>query len=707
MQVSNSPDFMNAPITAFSASINEWQLDNSLDGLKSVFVRFFDEAGNPSDVSKNDIILDREKPVIKKLEINGGAEWAVSAKVKVNIDAEGATFMQMGTSEAILRSTVWELFKPEIDQYQLPIGDGEKIVYLRLKDEADNISNPAQAKIIVDTKPPAGEISIDNKSKFTNHKEKKVALQIQFDDASEMQLSEMADFKDVDWHPVKKTIPDYTLSGEDGPKTIFLRLKDKAGNISTPISAHIILDRTAPEGMVLINNGARWLNNPAKRATLLLSSKGASEVIVAHNSSFNAVKWEPVKPTMGWTFEGDDGLKKVFAKFRDEAGNESGIVEASIMLDTKAPELEKFLIDNGTQFTNNKELKTTITVTAKDAHFMAFNNKPFDKPETISWTPYNEQSDWKLEGDDGAKTVFLILKDSAGNISPSFTANIILDRTPPQGGKILINNNDKFINHPEKKATLFIGVNHSSEMMISNFQDFKDAKWEPFQQRKENWILTGEDGEKIVYAKFKDEAGNVSETVMDKITLDRKPPTDPKVVINNDSLYVTRKDKMVRLKLNAVEAKGMIISQDKSFSDAKWEDFQPQKESMLKGDDGEKEVFVKFRDEAGNESAVASGKIILDITPPVPIKFIINQGEEWCNAQDKKVMLNIEAEGAEEMMVSSNPEFKEGKWRPYVGQMDFILPGDDGDKHVYVKFRDKAGNISTTVSSMVKLKRTF
>jgi hypothetical protein len=59
------------------------------------------------------------------------------------------------------------------------------------------------------------------------------------------------------------------------------------------------------------------------------------------------------------------------------------------------------------------------------------------------------------------------------------------------------------------------------------------------------------------------------------------------------------------------------------------------------------------------------------------------------------------------MMVSSDPDFIDGQWRPYALHYDFILPGDDGDKHVYIRFKDKAGNISTTVSSMVKLKRTF
>jgi hypothetical protein len=708
MQVSNTPEFVNVPITNFIGTIDNWQLDASQDGVKSVYVIFYDEAGNPSTITKTDIILDREKPVVKKLEINGGAEWTTNSKVKVNLEAEGASMMQMGTSDAVFRSTVWEPVKNSIDQYQLPMGDGEKSIFVRLKDEAENISDPIQAKIMMDTKPPVGEISIDNKSKFTNNKEKKVNLQLRIDDASEMQISESADFKGVEWQPAKAEISGFTLSGDDGPKNVFLRLKDKAGNASTVVSANIILDRTAPEDCrLLINNGSKWINTPSKRATLSLLAKGAHEMMIANNASFSGVKWESMKPTLGWTLEGDDGLKKVYAKFRDEAGNESGVVEASIMLDTKVPELDKFLIDNGAQFTNNKELKTTISIQAKGAHFYALSNKPFDKPDAAPWKPFVEQSEWRLEGDEGAKTVFLILKDSAGNIAPSFTANIILDRTPPQGVKILINNNEKFVNHAEKRVNLMIAASQATEMMISNHSEFKDAQWEPFAPRKDNWILQGEDGEKIVFAKFRDGAGNMSETATGKIVLDRKPPTDPKIVINNDSVYTTRRDKMVRLRLSATEAKGMIISQDRNFADTKWEDYQAQKDFVLKGDDGEKEVFVKYRDDAGNETAIVSDKIILDINPPTPVRFVINNGEEWTNAQDKKVVLNIEAEGADEMMVSTQADFKDGQWRPYARQIDFILPGDDGDKQLFIRFRDKAGNISTTVSSIVKLKRTF
>ena len=708
MQISHSIDFQNKPIVPAVASIDGYQLDHSQDGIKYIYARYYDEAGNPSEAGKAEIILDREKPVIKKLEINGGAEWITTSKVNISIDTQGASHMQIGASETIFRSTVWEPFKSVVGQFQLPVGEGEKVVYVRLKDEAENISDPAQVKVMMDTKPPVGEIVIDIKNKFTNHKDKKVDLLLKVDDAAEMMLSESADFKNMEWQSIKPSVSGFVLSGDDGPKTLFLKLRDKAGNVSTSISAGIILDRLPPqECKLLINNGARWLNNPTKRATLSFVAKGATEMIVDHQSTFPSAKWLPLKPTMGWTFEGTDGQKKVYAKFRDEAGNESETLEASIMLDTQAPELEKFLIDNGVQFTNNKDLKTVVTVTAKGAHFLSLSNKPFDKPDLITWTPFAEQIEWKLEGEEGAKTVFLILKDSAGNISQSNTANIILDKTPPQGGKILINNNDKYINHPDKRANLMISVSHAIEMMVSNDPQFKDAKWEPYQNRKENWILEGDEGEKIVYARFRDEAGNISEPAMDKIILDRKPPTNPKVLINDDSVYTSRKDRMVRLKLSVVEGKEMIISQDRSFSDAKWEAFQPQKDFVLKGEDGEKEVFVKFRDEAGNESAVVSDKIISDIHPPVPVRLVINDGEEWTNAQNKQITLNIEANGADEMMIASDSEFKDGRWIAYATQMSFILPGEDGDKQVFVKFRDKAGNISNIVSANVKLKRAF
>lgn len=69
-------------------------------------------------------------------------------------------------------------------------------------------------------------------------------------------------------------------------------------------------------------------------------------------------------------------------------------------------------------------------------------------------------------------------------------------------------------------VTLTLSANDSSsiQMAISNNSDFSGASWENYSTSK-LWLLTGDNGTKTVYAKFKDTSNNVSSIVSDSIVL--------------------------------------------------------------------------------------------------------------------------------------------------------------------------------------------
>src|SRR5690606_33729774 len=108
--------------------------------------------------------------------------------------------------------------------------------------------------------------------------------------------------------------------------------------------------------------------------------------------------------------------KKIYARFRDEAGNVSETVSASTILDTKPPD-GSFTVDGGSRFTNNKDRKVILTVQSSSACCAAFSNKPIENPEKADWKPFTKEYEWILDDEDGPKTIFMILKDSANNIS--------------------------------------------------------------------------------------------------------------------------------------------------------------------------------------------------------------------------------------------------------------------------------------------------
>ncbi len=93
------------------------------------------------------------------------------------------------------------------------------------------------------------------------------------------------------------------------------------------------------------------------------------------------------------------------------------------------------------------------------------------------------------------------------------------DNTPPTG-TISINTNSTYTNTPVVTLVLSANDNLSgvSQMMISNTSDFTGASWENYATTKQ-WTLPSGDGEKTVYVKFKDNAGNESTVVSDTIIL--------------------------------------------------------------------------------------------------------------------------------------------------------------------------------------------
>ena len=100
--------------------------------------------------------------------------------------------------------------------------------------------------------------------------------------------------------------------------------------------------------------------------------------------------------------------------------------------------------------------------------------------------------------------------------------NRIVDVEAPKGTVKIEMEKDPFTNTQTVNLTLTVTDNYSTpencEMAIINEDEYEigksieDLKWQPFEESIE-WELTAEDGAKVVYAYFKDEVGNVCESL--------------------------------------------------------------------------------------------------------------------------------------------------------------------------------------------------
>lgn len=112
-------------------------------------------------------------------------------------------------------------------------------------------------------------------------------------------------------------------------------------DVTTNVTANFVAlaDTTAPTGSIAINSfGALYANSPA--VTLVLSctdSGGCATMQFSNDISLNWTVEETYTATKPWNLLSGDGIKTVYVKFKDVAGNLSIPFSATITLDTAVP----------------------------------------------------------------------------------------------------------------------------------------------------------------------------------------------------------------------------------------------------------------------------------------------------------------------------------------------------------------------------------
>ncbi len=702
MRVSNNASFIGARWESFEGQKN-WRLDAREDGIKTVYVQFRDKSGSlVSDPTVAQVELDRSPPTNPSININSGAEYtnARDRKVYLQLYCDEAYEMQISNRSDFQDAPRWYPYKETIQGWPLTGGEGTKQVYARYRDYAGNISKSAIDTIIVDQTPPKGKFEINDGARFTTSRN--VKLSFNAEGASDVSIQSLGT-----WVPYEKEM-DFELPAEQGPQVVAVKFRDKMGNQSKPAFARIILDLEAPSmPRILVNGGNRYTKS--HNVNIRLSAIGASEMMVSNDPNLRGAEWKPYRYLLpSWTFDVADGEKMVYVKFRDEAGNETEIKSDKIILDQGQPTGGKIKIvskEGSEGTTNNKEglVNLELSVQDDDARYMMVSNT--ENFFEGRWEIYrNKVEDWKLAVGDGEKAVYVKFRDRAGNVSSPVSDRVILDLTAPIDTRIAVEKRSKYVRSTSVAVNVY--ARGASEVMLGKSEAFTGGTWQKYEEEIKGWQLEGEDGKKVVYAKFKDEAGNVTPPISTEIILDRVAPQDPQIRINKGDSVTNNPNKVVLLQAKADGAITMQIGMDAAFTGSRWINYQAGKNVpfALPGDDGMKEIFARFKDEAGNVSEVVSQKILLDRTPPIVGEVKINDGDNGTNVQT--VGLTLNAQGATHMMLSNRIDFPEAKWESYNTTKQFTLVGEDGIKFVFVRYRDGVGNISEIAYDRIGLDRT-
>ena len=345
----------------------------------------------------------------------------------------------------------------------------------------------------------------------------------------------------------------------------------------------------------------------------------------------------------------DEPMETVTLTLRNPVGAVLGIPASATLtiVDSAPPTPGPLTINDGAL--SSTATSVALSISAVDATGVADMSFSNDATSWGSWQPYSTSADWELSNGDVLKIVYGQFRDTAGNVSSVVSDTIVLDSAAGTDYGFTINDGALFTN--QTGVTLKIGARQGTpEMQVSNDGGFAGANWEPYDSRKA-WQITQYGNyviPRVVYVKYKDLDGTVSGEYQDDIILDVNAPTGsvhavpgvsgngldaPSVDAPTESGDIKAADldshtvylplalrcyprlptgpANVTLELSATDdvsgVAGMTISNRADFFCESWETYATSKDWYVP--EGTTTIYVKFRDNAGNISDVATDTI--------------------------------------------------------------------------------------------------
>lgn len=245
---------------------------------------------------------------------------------------------------------------------------------------------------------------------------------------------------------VQTTNTSYTPSAQsDGTYTFSVRERDQAGNWSGSVTHDITVDTVLPIITSVTLRGSThpddsdytYSNDEFIYVDIVgdISAEGSRPVSIRYYD-YNPSGWKDwgtnftgSSETITTTLASTNGTKTVYAELIDEAGNYSGYINDTIILDTTPPS-GTFSINNGDTYTPSLFFKMTLNytdnlTTTADLEVRTYN------PYTPVWNNYRTYastmtSDFQFPASTGSKYTYVTIRDQAGNTTGSIYDSINL-----------------------------------------------------------------------------------------------------------------------------------------------------------------------------------------------------------------------------------------------------------------------------------------
>jgi len=376
-----------------------------------------------------------------------------------------------------------------------------------------------------------------------------------------------------------------------------------SGGMLTYLSVLPVPDVTPPTGSVVINSGAATTNSLA--VSLTLSATDSASAVTDMRFSWDNTTW------LGWAAyattanitmpAGPDGTKTIYVQFRDSAGNASTSYTDTILLDRVLP-TGSVVINGGAVTTNS--LNVTLTLSATDSASAVTNMQfSWDNITWLGWAAYAATANITIPaGPDGTKTVYVQFRDSAGNVSLTYSDSIQLVTSLFTGSVVI---NSGAVATSSRSVTLTLSASSTAGAVTSRRVSWNNGTtwsgWSSYTATVGARLSNG-DGIKTVSVQYRDAAGNISPAYTDTIILDRVRPTGS-VVINGGAASTASTS--VTLTFSATDAATSVTNMRWRWSNAAWGPwvaYAATANATITGGSGNKTIQVQYRDAAGNAS---------------------------------------------------------------------------------------------------------
>ncbi len=291
----------------------------------------------------------------------------------------------------------------------------------------------------------------------------------------------------------------------------------------------------------------------------------------------------------------------------------------------------------------------------------------------------------------------------------------VFDFIPPMTGSVKVNNGSDNTSSDNLTLTLTsLDISPIVAYQITDNGSFDEAPWRSdslipsdnvsfntnFNLRSSNY------GERQIQVRFKDQAGNVSQPFSDNFTrLDTTPPQPLSFSLlgtaGNDNFTNSAHVSFIDNATDDVAPISMYLSENSTNpldNNSRWQAYATSGTFQLSSGQGEKQIFIWFKDAAQNISGYLTDNITFDNVSPTANSMLINNGAD--NTTSSTVTLNFSnVTGTSHYFATDNisankPSATAAGWQAYpVNNMDnFTLTGT-GNRQIRVWFKDEAGNI--------------